>query len=520
MDSQLMEFFQVIAEAEVSKRSSKQHERFAYEPAPLIDFNVASPFLQISDSQLQSYPLISHIPLAILRLRFTAIQLFNQRLSQILPLVDFTQTTNNWSLAHRLSCLSAVILREVKHSVWQYIMQTTSSGGGHVTVTVNRPRAMKAREKGDTSGTKSVFGQIYRQLHFVKPASLRTAERPWRIIYEGEGGTDAGGLFRDSLSHICGELQSSATPLFIPAKSQRDLYVPNPSQTSSLSFSMFAFVGKLMGMCIRSSHVLNLDFPSLVWKLLCGATPTLDDVRDFDDTAFAVVDRIRELEREGAFLITPQERFATEFPSLHFVTSSADGRQVNLCDDGANMLVTYANRHHYISLLEQFRLTEFDLAVSHIRRGLGTIVPVPLLPLFTPNEVEAMICGRRDISVPYLRANTRFRAPLHATDDAVLWLWRALESFSSKEKQLFLRFVNGMSRLPSNPADFMQKFELTPARFNTDQDLPVSHTCFFSLELPRYSSYDILRAKLLYAICNCTAIDTDFNTESSAWGQD
>ena len=39
--------------------------------------------------------------------------------------------------------------------------------------------------------------------------------------------------------------------------------------------------------------------------------------------------------------------------------------------------------------------------------------------------------------------------------------------------------------------------------------LPVAHTCFFSIELPKYSSYEILRDKLKYAITNCQAIDTD-----------
>jgi len=51
-----------------------------------------------------------------------------------------------------------------------------------------------------------------------------------------------------------------------------------------------------------------------------------------------------------------------------------------------------------------------------------------------------------------------------------------------------------MMRKTSCDADFM---------------LPVAHTCFFSIELPRYTKYEVLRAKLLYAITNCQAIDTD-----------
>ena len=38
---------------------------------------------------------------------------------------------------------------------------------------------------------------------------------------------------------------------------------------------------------------------------------------------------------------------------------------------------------------------------------------------------------------------------------------------------------------------------------------PVAHTCFFSLELPAYSTLDIMKEKLRYAIFNCEAIDGD-----------
>jgi hypothetical protein len=48
-----------------------------------------------------------------------------------------------------------------------------------------------------------------------------------------------------------------------------------------------------------------------------------------------------------------------------------------------------------------------------------------------------------------------------------------------------------------------------------DGTLPVSHTCFFSLDLPAYSSYEILRTKLLFSIVNCVAIDADYRPNAS-----
>ena len=41
--------------------------------------------------------------------------------------------------------------------------------------------------------------------------------RTWSVTYQGEGGTDAGGLFRDSLSSMCHDLQSPWLQLLIPS---------------------------------------------------------------------------------------------------------------------------------------------------------------------------------------------------------------------------------------------------------------------------------------------------------------
>ena len=39
-------------------------------------------------------------------------------------------------------------------------------------------------------------------------------------------------------------------------------------------------------------------------------------------------------------------------------------------------------------------------------------------------------------------------------------------------------------------------------------------TCFFSLELPIYSSAAVCYERLLYAICNCLEIDIDTTTSA------
>lgn len=99
----------------------------------------------------------------------------------------------------------------------------------------------------------------------------------------------AGGLFRDSLSKVCLDLQSDHVPLFIPCPNQRagvgltlDKRLPNPSLTRSIWLSMYQFVGVLMGIAIRTNNTLELDLPSMVWKPLCGQELEVGDLTAID----------------------------------------------------------------------------------------------------------------------------------------------------------------------------------------------------------------------------------------------
>ena len=85
-----------------------------------------------------------------------------------------------------------------------------------------------------------------------------------------------------------------------------------------------------------------------------------------------------------------------------------------------------------------------------------------------------------------------------------------MEEFEQEERAAFLRFVWGRSRLPLDLESFHQKFKIQSSQKSpADSYFPLAHTCFFSLELPSYSSLEIMKNKLRYAIYNCQAIDGD-----------
>ena len=65
-----------------------------------------------------------------------------------------------------------------------------------------------------------------------------------------------------------------------------------------------------------------------------------------------------------------------------------------------------------------------------------------------------------------------------------------------------LTFIWGRNRLPFTEDDWGdQRMKIhTLEKPNPDLYFPVAHTCFFSIELPDYSTEEILKTRLLTAI--------------------
>ena len=99
---------------------------------------------------------------------------------------------------------------------------------------------------------------------------------------------------------------------------------------------------------------------------------------------------------------------------------------------------------------------------------------------------------------------------------------QALEEFTPDERGLFLQFVWGRSRLPlvdSNAHKLPQEMQVDHMNVSGDPDsvLPTSHTCMFTLHLPRYTTAKVLTEKLRYAAYNCKGIDNDGPGDASAY---
>lgn len=150
--------------------------------------------------------------------------------------------------------------------------------------------------------------------------------------------------------------------------------------------------------------------------------------------------------------------------------------------------------------------------------GLSNVLPVEVLTILKGEELRDVMCGNAEVDVDLLKSVVEYEGYVE-TDEVIKYFWETLREFTNTERKLFLQFVWARNRLPTKKSDFEAPFKIQRDSANVkeraNKALPSASTCFFSLALPEYSSQEVLKEKMLFAINNVTTMETDFQTNSA-----
>ncbi|XP_076028585.1 E3 ubiquitin-protein ligase HERC2 isoform X2 [Oratosquilla oratoria] len=458
------------------------------------------------------YDLLKEVPLHILRNRLVLLHHFSDLLCQSIAMFDLCGKLEGNEEAHPVDKLRVILVASAKETAFKKVVQATmvrDRQHGPI-VELNRISVKRSRSRGGLAGPdgmKSVFGQMVSKMALLTQEALFLPHRVWKVKFVGESVDDCGGGYSESVAEMCDELMNGSLPLLIPtpngrdeAGTSRDCFLFNPQANSQHHTNMFTFLGVMMGIAIRTGSPLSLNLAEPVWKQLAGMPLNPADITEVDRHYVPGLMCVQQMEGDDKAFVSLD---------LPFTTTSAAGHEVSLSSRYTR--VSPANRHEYVRLALNYRLHEFDAQVASVRRGMSRVVPVPLLSLFTPYELETMVCGSPDIPLNLLKSVATYKG-VEASSQLVSWFWEVMEEFTTAERSLFLRFVWGRTRLPRTIADFRGRdfvFQVLDKYSPPDNFLPESYTCFFLLKMPRYSCKAVLREKLKYAIHFCKSIDTD-----------
>ena len=115
--------------------------------------------------------------------------------------------------------------------------------------------------------------------------------------------------------------------------------------------------------------------------------------------------------------------------------------------NGSKIAVTDANKAEYIRLIALHRMTAaIRSQINAFLEGFHDMAPADLISIFTPTELELLICGLPEVDIEDLRIHTDYHQ-FRSTDECIIWFWEILKDFSSEERAQFLQFVTGTSKV-------------------------------------------------------------------------
>lgn len=488
-----------------------------------LDMNVSDILPINPESHLaQQFPHLAKLSLPALRFRFEILRQFNLKVANILPMIDFS---SGGILARKLSRSRSFFFHSIKMSFFYDVLDKTSDQLPQPTVTIERLKLAARLDSNIQESTteKSIlkntaFGIAFDQLRHTDPRLYRQ-KKPGgtephfslKIDFVGENVEGDGGPYRQFFTDISREL-TKVLPLFIPCPNaqtkvgkNRDKYIVTPSCKSRLYIRMYKLLGHLMGMAIRTGVMLNIDFPSFFWKPLVGQEITLEDLKDIDHSFFGFMKYLEICDRQDL-------EGDTKSIFEKFQITLSDKSTILLKPHGDHIDVNFSNREEYIMLAKKARINEHFSQMRAIYEGITEVVPAALLKICTWQDLEWRICGKPHIDINLLKRHTQY-AIVSPQAPHIKFFWKVLRSFSQEDRRAFVRFAWAQERLPADDQEFVRtqtRMLIKPFDGSTDNSFPKADTCFFNLMLPEYTTAEILKERLLFAIhTDADSMDAD-----------
>lgn len=383
-----------------------------------------------------------------------------------------------------------------------------------------------------------VYGSAYEQFYPLGEGLKEPIQITFLDEYGSEeAGIDGGGVTKEFLMSVTKEIFTSKIGTVMQFQSNKDnaLY-PNPvaldqaktwcrardvqgserNDCISSMLSQFEFTGRLVGKCMYEGILLDVVFAGfflLKWSLSTTDSAyraSVNDLREMDEELYQGMLRLKNYKGDVSEMdvnFTLEDQVSMDDTPLHTETR-------NLVPNGDNIAVTNENRPLYISYVARHRLAAQPYRVTKaFLRGLETIIDPAWLRMFNQNELQRLVGGdSSEIDVQDLRQNTVYAGVYEIGDDgqehpSVKLFWEVVESLPDEDRRLLLKFVTSTPRAPLlGFSQLKPAFSIRDGGFDETR-LPSASTCINLLKLPRYSSLETMRKKLLYAVRSNSRFD-------------
>ncbi|CAF1021817.1 unnamed protein product [Adineta steineri] len=317
-------------------------------------------------------------------------------------------------------------------------------------------------------------------------------KKPLRVYFQNEEGLDAGGIRKEFFLLLTKEILNPKYGMFTVYEETNtiwfsDFYVEEEE-------AMYKLIGTLCALAVYNITIIDLPFPlALYKKLLNKGNIDLDDMKSLSPQLYKSLKYLlnyKEDDLETSLCYTFEiEREVYEEKS-----------RIELKPGGASIMVNQKNKQEFIDLYINYVFNKScEKQFQAFSNGFRRVINSKPLELFYPDELMSFVIGNTNYDWNEFQKKTEYKGEYHANHPVIQWFWQVFHKLDEPERKKFLLFLTGSDRVPV--FGWSQTQPMTIQRSHTDDiHLPVSHTCFNVLDLPSYSSKEVLKTKLIDAI--------------------
>ncbi|CUG93620.1 Hypothetical protein, putative [Bodo saltans] len=313
-----------------------------------------------------------------------------------------------------------------------------------------------------------------------------------KVNFDNEDSVDEGGVIREWITLFFQEIMKDGSAL---RRVQGGRYEINPCFGQSADGTdeanmPFEMIGVALGLALSLGVSIQPHFTRALYRHMTGCQPTFADLELSDPELFKSLMAVKSMSSDDEF-----DHFCQAF-----TISNGDGNEVELLPEGASLQVKRTNKEKYVELVANFVMTKrVHKRTAALLTGVSKWFPLEWLTSFTPEELELVCCGIAEIDVEDWRSHATYDG-FTTSSPQIKWFWEYVESLSMESRARLLQFARGSSNAPAAGFGSLQPPFTIAFIHQGDEHFPSSHTCYNQLEIPAYSSSEILRSKFNKAL--------------------
>ncbi|KAL9277922.1 hypothetical protein ACSQ67_024831 [Phaseolus vulgaris] len=270
------------------------------------------------------------------------------------------------------------------------------------------------------------------------------------------------GVLREWFLLVCQAIFNPQNALFVACPNDRRRFFPNPaSKVHPLHLEYFSFAGRVIALALMHRVQVGIVFDRVFFLQLAGSYIALEDIRNADPCLHTSCKQILDMDAD-------------------FIDSDALG-------------LTFVREDRFVTSISE--------QVSHFAKGFADILSNSKLQQYffqslDLEDLDWMLHGSEDtISVEDWKAHTEYNG-YRETDIQISWFWEIVGRMTADQRKVLLFFWTSVKYLPVEGFRGLASRLYIYRSIEPGDRLPSSHTCFFRLCFPAYSSMAVMKERL------------------------